>query len=444
MPKKLDPKVAEKVMLKAGLKPLEPYESTTTKWKCIHKTCGQIVYPVYASVKRGQGGCYECGRRQSERSRRTPESKAVAIMLKAGLQPLEPYTNAVSRWRCKCLKCGYIGYPSLNMINYGQGGCKPCGSVKTGLKSRLPKKEALSRLKKHKLQAIDEYQWHDKLEMFKVKCLICRKNSKTNWDTLQRKGRQPGCRSCSRRAASSLQVTTEKHYQLLKVHNLEPIGKYTGNKDLTSVLCLNCNKKRSIKRSFLLQRKNNMQGCMECAGARIANPLKIARVMQRAKLKPLVPYLGGHKQWECECLRCGEIVYPQFNSILRGQGGCIYCAEIGFNYKKPAIVYLINHIEMNSIKIGVTNLDSKPDRLKQFQNYGWDIHKKYEFAKGIDAFKVEQSVLKWLREDCKLPQHLSIEEMPKTGGQSETVNADLITILEIIEKTEQVIKGYRK
>ena len=81
MAKKLDPKVAEKVMLKAGLKPLEPYKGNNTKWKCLHISCGQVVFPLYSSVKRGQGGCYECGRRQSEKNRRTPEKKAIEIML---------------------------------------------------------------------------------------------------------------------------------------------------------------------------------------------------------------------------------------------------------------------------------------------------------------------------------------------------------------------------
>jgi hypothetical protein len=34
MGKSLDPKVAEKVMLKQGWKPLEPYKSALAKWRC--------------------------------------------------------------------------------------------------------------------------------------------------------------------------------------------------------------------------------------------------------------------------------------------------------------------------------------------------------------------------------------------------------------------------
>jgi len=439
--KRLDPKIAEKLMLKAGLKPLEPYKGNNSQWKCLHIPCGQIVYPLYSSVKRGQGGCYECGRRKSENSRRTPEKKAIAIMLKAGMKPLEPFTNAVTGWKCQCLKCGYIGYPQLAMVNYGQGGCYECGHVKTGLAFRISEKDAKSRLRKQKLQFVGKFKWVDKREYFKIKCLECKKVSETNWDTLGKKGRNTGCEYCSRSKAGYQQVTDEKHKQLLSEHNLEAYGKYTGNQDLITVKCLVCKKRKQIRRGFLLQRKKKMQGCMTCSGARVADPKKISRIMNKAKLRPLAPYTGGHKRWKCECLKCGEIVYPEFNSVLRGQGGCIYCAEIGFNYKKPAIVYIISHYQMNSIKIGITNGDSKPDRLKQFQQYGWEIHQKYHFPKGIQAFKIEQKILNWIRNDLNLTQHLTIEQMPKTGGQSETVSADSITILEIQKKVNKLIKG---
>lgn len=443
MSKKLDPKMAEKVMLKAGLKPLEPYTGNNTKWKCLHVACGQVVFPLYSSVKRGQGGCYECGRRKSEAKRRIPEKKAIEIMLKAGMKPLEPYTNALARWKCQCLTCGYIGYPALNMVNYGQGGCYKCGHIKKGLVFRIREKEAKNRLRKQKLQFVGKYKWVSKKDDFKIRCLICNQVSETNWDTLSKKNRNIGCQTCSRSAAKSKQVSEKMHKELLLEHNLEAMGKYTGNKDLIIVKCMICMKKKKVRRSFLLQRKNKMQGCMSCSGAKIADPKKIARIMKKAKLNPLVPYSGGHKRWKCECLKCGEIVYPEFNSILQGQGGCIYCAEIGFDYKKPALVYIISHHQMNSIKIGITNGDSKPDRLKQFQQYGWEIHKKYNFSKGISAFKVEKEVFNWIRNDLNLTQHLSIEQMPRTRGETETVSADSITVLEIQKKVEQLIKGYK-
>jgi hypothetical protein len=57
---------------------------------------------------------------------------------------------------------------------------------------------------------------------------------------------------------------------------------------------------------------------------------------------------------------------------------------------------------------------------------------------------VEKEVFNWIRNDLNLTQHLSIEQMPRTRGETETVSADSITVLEIQKKVEQLIKGYRQ
>jgi len=82
MGKKLDPKVAEKVMLKAGLKPLVPYPSSHKPWKCKCLVCGDIVRPPYKQIALGIGGCKTCRYVKSAKSNSTSETKAVALMLK--------------------------------------------------------------------------------------------------------------------------------------------------------------------------------------------------------------------------------------------------------------------------------------------------------------------------------------------------------------------------
>ena len=69
-------------------------------------------------------------------------------------------------------------------------------------------------------------------------------------------------------------------------------------------------------------------GCGVCGGKVVTEKMAI-KVMKRAKLKPLVPYPGSKKNWECECLKCGNIVYPKYGDINQGDGGCKYC---GGNY----------------------------------------------------------------------------------------------------------------
>jgi hypothetical protein len=80
--KKLDPKLAEKVMLKAGLKPLVPYPSSDKPWKCKCMVCGNIVKPPYKQIVRGIGGCKTCRYVKSGKSNSNSEVEAVALMLK--------------------------------------------------------------------------------------------------------------------------------------------------------------------------------------------------------------------------------------------------------------------------------------------------------------------------------------------------------------------------
>jgi len=48
-----------KIMNDAGLEPLEPYVDSMQRWKCRH-SCGEIVYPPYARIQQGNGGCMSC------------------------------------------------------------------------------------------------------------------------------------------------------------------------------------------------------------------------------------------------------------------------------------------------------------------------------------------------------------------------------------------------
>ena len=267
-------------------------------------------------------------------SKKTDPKVAEQVMLKAGLKPLEPYQSASEKWKCEHLACGRIVFPRYSLVKSGQGGCRPCSYLKTGLASRITPDEALLKLKRQKLELVGKYKWVDKRTTFQVTCLLCNKVSGINWDTLGKKGRNKGCEKCARTTAGLSQVTVEKHAQLLAKHNLEAIGKHTGNSDLVKVLCLVCGKKKEVRRNFLLARKKLKLGCMDCAGAKIANPKKIAQVMKKAKLEPLEPYSGGHAKWKCKCLKCGEIGYPEFNSILKGQGGCVPCGLVAIGNSK--------------------------------------------------------------------------------------------------------------
>jgi len=123
---RISEKEAVSLMLKAKLKPLEPYKGAGIRWKCRCLGCGNIVKPRYNTVKQRGVACKTCGTIRRGVKRRTPEGTAIEIMLKANLKPLEPYTNTKTNWKCKCLKCRTIVYPSLGTIVSGDGGCSTC------------------------------------------------------------------------------------------------------------------------------------------------------------------------------------------------------------------------------------------------------------------------------------------------------------------------------
>jgi formylmethanofuran dehydrogenase subunit E len=115
------------IFMEAGLAPLEPYVDTNQKWKSECKTCGAIVSPRVADIKGGRGGCRTCGGKKANQKRfPDQDKKALTVANQAQLEPLEPYVNAVTPWKCKCLKCGEIVTPTYHNLKQGNGGCLNC------------------------------------------------------------------------------------------------------------------------------------------------------------------------------------------------------------------------------------------------------------------------------------------------------------------------------
>lgn len=123
--KLIAPEHAIELARKAGLEPIEPFENAHTPWKCRHLGCGEIVSPLYFTVARGGSGCVKCNSRFAADKYRMPLEKALEIMRKAEMEPLEEYKNAVTPWKNKCNKCQKIIYPTLANVKNGSG-CIRC------------------------------------------------------------------------------------------------------------------------------------------------------------------------------------------------------------------------------------------------------------------------------------------------------------------------------
>jgi hypothetical protein len=106
----------------------------------------------------------------------------------------------------------------------------------------------------------------------------------------------------------------------------------------------------------------------------------------------------------------------------------------------------LTHLEFGALKVGVGNSQAgkKNDRIKRLQKFGWEVHKRWDFETGAEAFGIEQNVLNYLRKDLGLPIYLTLDLMKDTGGHTETIDADSITLLELEKNIKKIIKGHRK
>ena len=86
----------------------------------------------YSNLAEGMAPCSNC-----EHLRKSKE--AVAVMLAAGVRPLEPYVNVTSKWLCECQTCHKQVTPTYSNVKRGGGPCIYCGRSK-GAKKRLSKK----------------------------------------------------------------------------------------------------------------------------------------------------------------------------------------------------------------------------------------------------------------------------------------------------------------
>ncbi|MCU1584063.1 MAG: hypothetical protein JWM49_619 [Microbacteriaceae bacterium] len=119
------------------------------------------------------------------------------------------------------------------------------------------------------------------------------------------------------------------------------------------------------------------------------------------------------------------------NNRSHGQG-CPFCAERGFNPGQPGYVYFLEHTALGAFKVGITNIGR--GRLDQFRRDGWQILNLELFGNGRDAAAVELAIKQWWRRALKLPAWLASQDMPRTGGWSETISSEALTARECIER----------
>lgn len=409
---KVDAEDAIKLMKRNGFVPQVPYPGGNKPWKSKCKTCNRISSPNYSAVKNGSGCKYCAGIA-------VVPSEAATIMLSRGFITLEPYPGGTKKWKVRCKKCKNEFETYFYSTNAGKG-CKYCAGVAVDMKV------VNAKMKELQLQPLVKFP--GATTGWKSKCLVCQRIVTPDWSHI--KNRNSGCAFCSKKRVDKNEVI-----EMLKKSRIKPVGIYVNGKTPWQAKCLKCKKTIYIRINDM---RAGQSGCIYCAGLRV-DELDAMKLASKCGFIPLAKYPGANKPWKCQCKVCGKISTPWYTTMQNRQSGCKYCAVGGFDFKEPAIIYLITHANLGAHKIGIAGAAKHNQRLAKHKAQGWSIYKHREFHIGDNAFNIEQAVIKWLHEKKNLSPFLAPEQMPQ-GGSSETVDASEIDLPTIWAKVEELSK----
>lgn len=122
--------------------------------------------------------------------------------------------------------------------------------------------------------------------------------------------------------------------------------------------------------------------------------------------------------------------------------GCLHCSKSGYKPLEPAVLYFIYSEELNSFKVGITNLNKS--RILRFNKLGWECLTQIEHNSGSTIKNIESKFFNWLRTENNIPQHLSRENLGYVMGATETFSAELISKEEVLNKIAELKTFYCK
>ena len=250
---------ARQVMLDADLEPLEPYPGSSSPWQCRCGVCGEVVTPMYATVKAG-GGCRVC----SAKTRSTPSADAVAVMVAVGLEPLDPYPGASKPWRCRCSSCDAEVTPTYSRVRYAGSGCRLCGRKAAAASRRTSAAEAVEVMVAAGAEPLVDFP--GVFLPWKCRCLTCGKATSSTLNAV--KSGQGVCRHCAGK------WDVEDNIAFMRECGFEPLAAYPGAHRPWRSRCTTCGAEVSPHFSTV---KNHNGGCRACAIPGF-DPLKAARL----------------------------------------------------------------------------------------------------------------------------------------------------------------------
>lgn len=194
--------------------------------------------------------------------------------------------------------------------------------------------------------------------------------------------------------------------------------------------------------------KRASSGCSICGGTQLLpgfNDLetlhpRIAAEWDESK-NTLRPSEVGKSSRERVWWRCTNGHTWEAQVYSRQLSGCPSCAVSGFDQTKPGMIYFLENIGLDSMKVGITNVDASEDRVRHFENRGWSLIWRGSHGVGLTVLSAETEFFRWLRNDLGIPQHLDKPTMG-TSGYTETFSGQALSKEVVVAKLEQLLRAY--
>ncbi|MCX4966172.1 hypothetical protein OHA98_15255 [Streptomyces sp. NBC_00654] len=214
-------------------------------------------------------------------------------MRSVGLEPLEPYLNSQTPWRCRCTACGAVGTPRLSavrkLVKEGvSSGCATCNRRARGRRQReanAGKTEAMMReagyepLEPNLLAGTPWNCRHAACgEVVRVKASSVR----SGYDLC------PLCRAVgNKQRGAARRIDPVEATALMRAHGFEPLEPYPGASVGWHCRCTTYGKESKPLYSGV---KGRGHRCGHCAGSAPLDPAECAAEMRAAGFEPLEPY----------------------------------------------------------------------------------------------------------------------------------------------------------
>ena len=339
-----DDAVAVGMMLARDFLPSVPYPGSKKPWPGVCLKCGQPGSPNLKAVRyRRYAPCTYCIR---VGHKRLDTAVVIGKFLAVGLEPLEPYPGAMSKWKCRCLNCGEETYSRAANVIHQNAGCFHCRSQvfsNPRFKERAQERErvAFQELRDAGYEPLSEYRG-TRVPLL-CKCSLCGEEHNVRVEEIRLGGQ--GC--------------------------LRTRGVRVSN---TKV-------EKSLKRAKAFALANGYQ------------------FLDHELRKEGGEGRGGNRLWLR--VKCEEehSYWIRANHFHRGVG-CAYCQElfgVGFHYDKPAHLYAVRGEDF--LKVGISNDSNLENRLTEHKSNGLGtVLKLHRFEIGRDAFNAERKWLEFLEE----------------------------------------------